>query len=273
MNNFWKRLCTGSVFVLTIVVAILSHPVAFMSLFFILAVFVMVELEQLLCSKHDTSLFLTSVVIFGAVFLLSFFAFYRSWSVTWLMLVLPVLWMPFLIVLFREFKHPFQIASYYLLIALYLILPMFAFVLMAFSTGNYQPHLLLAFFVMIWVNDSGAYLVGVNFGRHRLFERISPKKSWEGFIGGVAFTLLAAWLLGRWIQVGPQWLWLLAGAMTAIFGTLGDLIESMLKRSVQRKDSGSLLPGHGGFLDRLDGALFAAPFVGLLFYFYGLFNV
>ena len=121
--------------------------------------------------------------------------------------------------------------------------------------------LALAMFVMIWLNDTGAFCVGSLIGRRRLFERLSPKKSWEGFFGGLAFCVLAGYLCGTWLNlpVFNTAEWMLYGLMVCIFSTLGDLFESFIKRTHGIKDSGHLIPGHGGILDRIDSLLFVAP--------------
>ncbi|WP_372642334.1 phosphatidate cytidylyltransferase, partial [Ancylomarina sp.] len=124
---------------------------------------------------------------------------------------------------------------------------------------QFRPDIVMGIFIMIWVNDTVAYLVGVNFGKHRLFERISPKKSWEGSIGGGIATLLAAWACSCFSQELSLVLWLSVGLIVAVTGGLGDLVESLFKRSIQVKDSGSMLPGHGGILDRFDAILIVSP--------------
>ena len=125
----------------------------------------------------------------------------------------------------------------------------------------FTPYPLLGFFILIWTGDTMAYLGGMTFGRHRLFERISPKKSWEGSITGGLFALAMAWFLSLFFTElsTPQWMGM--AAIIIVTGTLGDLAESLLKRSVGAKDSGQLLPGHGGFMDRLDSVFLSAPFV------------
>ena len=119
----------------------------------------------------------------------------------------------------------------------------------------------MGIFILIWVNDTGAYLVGVNFGKHRLFERISPKKSWEGSIGGGLATLLVAFGCAYFSQELSLILWLAVGLIVAVVGGLGDLVESLFKRSIKVKDSGSMLPGHGGILDRFDAIFIVSPVV------------
>lgn len=132
-----------------------------------------------------------------------------------------------------------------------------------YGTIIYTPSILLSILFTVWANDVGAYLTGVAFGRRKLFERISPNKSWEGFFGGVACAILVGGICGYALAPSPNSIlvWGGAGAVIAISGVFGDLIESMLKRSVGIKDSGNILPGHGGFLDRFDALILAAPFV------------
>jgi phosphatidate cytidylyltransferase len=125
----------------------------------------------------------------------------------------------------------------------------------------YNPWIIGAYFLLIMINDSAGYLVGVPFGKNRLFERISPKKSWEGAIGGLVFTLLTAWLISIYLSEPGTIVWLVIGLLVVIFGTFGDLVESMFKRSLNVKDSGNIFPGHGGILDRYDAIFVSAPFV------------
>ena len=141
----------------------------------------------------------------------------------------------------------------------YVALPMSLLNVMYF---DYSPKLLLAAFILIWLNDTGAYCVGTLIGKHRLFERISPKKSWEGFWGGLAFCIAATWLL-QWLNLFPA-CWSIAAAVgfaivTSVFATWGDLCESLIKRTLGVKDSGNIMPGHGGILDRIDSLLLVAP--------------
>jgi len=132
-----------------------------------------------------------------------------------------------------------------------------------FTHHAYAPQILIALFAIIWTHDSGAYLFGVSMGKHRLFERISPKKSWEGAIGGTLTSVLAAVIIARYIPEIQLIHWIIISILTAVSSTFGDLTESMFKRYFQVKDSGHLLPGHGGILDRFDSILFAIPVIVL----------
>lgn len=168
----------------------------------------------------------------------------------------------FLSELYRKQENPFLNIGTTIISFVYVVAP--------FSLLNYiyqygesllqQAHLLiLAFFVLIWINDSLAYVTGLLAGRHKLFPRISPKKTWEGFFGGFIFSLAAGYGFFTLFKGMSLEAWLGYAATVAIFATFGDLVESMLKRDFDVKDSGSILPGHGGMLDRFDGVLLASP--------------
>jgi phosphatidate cytidylyltransferase len=125
--------------------------------------------------------------------------------------------------------------------------------------GNPHWHLAFGFFIILWSDDTFAYLTGILIGKHKLFEKISPKKTWEGSFGGLAFGILAAYVLSLFFTELTVMQWIGAALIIAVTGTLGDLSESLLKRKFNVKDSGTLLPGHGGILDRFDSVLFSAP--------------
>jgi phosphatidate cytidylyltransferase len=237
-----------------------------MAVFALSSILLMVELEDMLCIEKNKTMLFSSLLLGTGLFIISFLHFYTGVDRKWMMLTILPIWALFITVLFNKYENPFRLVAFYLLIAIYISLPLLSLNLLAFSDGNYDPLILLAFFALIWVNDTGAYLVGVNFGKHRLFERVSPKKSWEGFWGGLVLTVIVAYFLHILTGQGSLILWLITGVLVSLFATIGDLVESMLKRSVNIKDSGNLLPGHGGILDRFDGALFAAPVMSLLFY-------
>lgn len=163
--------------------------------------------------------------------------------------------------LFRKSEGPFtNIAFTYLGIVL-TVLPFTFFHALAYIKGSFNFHIPLAFFILLWSNDTGAYLSGRAFGRHKLFERHSPNKTWEGFIGGVIISACAAAIVSRFF-IDLHWQqWVIMAILISCFGTIGDLVESMFKRSINVKDSGGILPGHGGLLDRFDGLFVAAPIV------------
>ena len=150
----------------------------------------------------------------------------------------------------------------------YIILPFIIITKIPFEIKGYNPNILISIFILIWTNDTFAYLVGKSLGRHKLFERISPKKTIEGFLGGIGFALLGSYFISKYFLMLPEkntFIWIIIALIVGIFGTIGDLVESKFKRISEKKDSGNIMPGHGGILDRLDSVIFVAPIV-FLFY-------
>ena len=142
---------------------------------------------------------------------------------------------------------------------IYIILPLHLLVRIPYLANDYEPWLLLCIFVIIWCNDTFAYFTGKFLGRHKLFERVSPNKTWEGFFGGMIFSLAGAFIMGQYLPFLSHEKWLGLAAVVIIVATVGDLFESSLKRAYKLKDSGRFMPGHGGILDRIDSLLFALP--------------
>ena len=145
----------------------------------------------------------------------------------------------------------------------YLLLSFTFLILLPFINGVYEKSIILTLIILIWVNDSFAFFVGKNFGKLKLFESVSPKKTVDGFIGGVSFSLLTAFLLSYFCDFLSLSNLIVISLIVSVLGTTGDLVESKFKRQVKIKDSGNIMPGHGGILDRLDSLLFVAPFVYL----------
>lgn len=146
---------------------------------------------------------------------------------------------------------------------IYLVLPFYFLMNLPFIDNSYQPHIIIYIILIIWTNDSFAFLVGKNFGKRKLFEKVSPKKTVEGFIGGLVFSMITGYFIGLYSGIFSILDWVIIAIIVAIFGSLGDLVESKFKRQANIKDSGTIMPGHGGLLDRLDSLFFLAPFVYL----------
>ena len=269
MNNFIQRTFTGFLFAITVVGSILYHPVLFFLVCLLVAVIGMLELKRLLERKYDRINIMASLLLGLSFQLLVFLDSMDLINQSWYVVLMPIIWIPFIRELFKGGENPFLRIALTLLVPIYVSLPLSFLYLTGWVDGFFNGFYLLGFFAMVWCNDTGAYLVGVTIGKHKLYERISPKKTWEGFIGGLIFTFVAALVIFKLTDLAGIGVWMGAGLIISVFGTLGDLIESMLKRNVDIKDSGSILPGHGGVLDRFDAVLFAAPMVFALFVLFG----
>lgn len=186
---------------------------------------------------------------------------------------LAIIMLRLIVEIYLKSDHPLRHTAHSLMSQIYIGIPM---AVMVYIAMNYSPYILLTIFVLMWLNDTGAYLVGCSIGRHKLIERVSPKKTWEGFFGGLIFSMAVSLLIFYFIKPfeGMEHIdmslifWLSVGAIVSIIGTWGDLIESMIKRDLQIKDSGNLIPGHGGILDRIDSILFVLPAILLFLHFW-----
>jgi len=269
MKNLIQRTLTGIIFIVTIIASVLIDPIVFFGVCLLVAILGMMELKKMLERKYDKVNLMASLLLGLSFQILVFLNTQGILSEKWYVVLMPLVWLPFVHELFKGGKHPFQRIALTLLVPVYVSLPLTFLYLLGCADGGGNSSLLLGFFALVWCNDTGAYVVGVSIGKHKLYERISPKKTWEGFIGGVVFTLIAAWCINLVTDISHLWVWLLAGLVVSVFGTIGDLVESMLKRNVDIKDSGAILPGHGGVLDRFDAVLFSAPMVYALFVLFG----
>lgn len=173
----------------------------------------------------------------------------------------PVLMLAFVAELYRKKPYPFINLGLTILGVFYVAMPFALLSIIGFQHGNYTWQPILGTMFLIWSADSGAYFAGKSMGRNKLFERISPGKTWEGWVGGTLLSLGVAWLLAQYMTDLSLFHWLGIAVIVSVFGVLGDLAESLLKRSLGVKDSGSLIPGHGGILDRFDSLLMVVPFI------------
>lgn len=261
-NNLLQRTLTGFLLVSLIVVLVLFGNLLFNAFMLAVVLGCTYELHAVI-QLTNKSLKGVSHLISGAVFVFVSMGGYSEGHfagyVPGLLALLVIV--PLFASLFINKPDAISQAFKALVPALYIALPLGLVPLFGqvVSADTTQPVMVLSLFILIWVSDTFAYLVGISIGRHRLFERISPKKSWEGALGGCVFSLLAAWVLFSITGLMSLPVWLGLAVIVVIFGIFGDLFESLLKRTAMMKDSGSLLPGHGGLLDRFDALLFVSP--------------
>jgi phosphatidate cytidylyltransferase len=174
----------------------------------------------------------------------------------------PLMALIFFIKLYKaRDDKPFRNIAYTFLGVIYVALPFALLIILAFLTYKYSWQRPLGCLFLLWASDTGAYFAGTKFGKTKLFERVSPKKSWEGSVGGFIASMIVAFILSKYFLDLEPWQWLGCGAIIVVAGTYGDLVESLFKRSIKIKDSASTIPGHGGFLDRFDGLLLSIPFI------------
>lgn len=264
-SNLLTRTVTGVLFVAVLIGVPFLGADAFRVLFLIIACLTVAELVKLVrasgAAKLDTlSLSLLTVAVFVTVAIMAMGLDATIPACVTVLLFILV----FIAQLYRKVEHPVNELAYTVFVQAYAVVPFamaqfLAFHVDAWGYVTYSPLLPLAMFVFIWANDTGAFCIGSLIGKTKLFPRISPKKSWEGAIGGVAVALAVAYILSICFTELTLLEWLGMALTVSIFGTFGDLVESMMKRAWGVKDSGNILPGHGGMLDRFDSTLFAIP--------------
>lgn len=270
-NNFIQRAITGIIFVGVLIGCILGGPISFTLLFALITALTIHEFGVIISKQPDVEIN-KPICMLAGVFLFFGFAYLGVMPGQTEILIPYLFLIIYLLVseLYLKKKNPLNNWAYAMMSQIYIALSFAMLNVLAYhSIGNegelsnyqvqYNPILPLSIFIFTWINDTGAYCTGMLFGKHRLFEQISPKKSWEGSIGGGVFSIIAAIVMAHYFPFMPISIWIGLALTVVIFGTLGDLTESLLKRTIGIKDSGNILPGHGGMLDRFDSTLMAVP--------------
>jgi phosphatidate cytidylyltransferase len=260
------RSASGFVYALVILLGILWGPMTLGVVLLLFAYLSLKEISNLISFENEKKSKLFSIVIGMSISILLYMhsLHYLSSDLLWisigLLFLIPVR------ELFCHSKNVFESVASQFFSILYIVLPL-GLVNYLFYPGDYpqipQRSLLFAFFLFIWTNDTFAYLTGSLIGKHKLAKHISPKKTIEGSLGGLLFTIVVSIVFANYFEVLDLFQWIIFAVIIVFFGTFGDLFESMLKRNVGVKDSGDIMPGHGGILDRLDSVLMASPFIYL----------
>ncbi len=261
MKSLITRTITGAIYVAAILAAILIHPVGLKILVCLMNYIAMYEFNRIGRKINiypaPASLLLNTIFTIAALTIMHF-GIFRLLGVPLLLLYIIII---LTISLYQKEGNPMISAAFTFLGMLWITVPLIVLNLIQESAITHTVPYSLAIFIFLWANDSFAYLAGITWGRHKLFEKISPKKSWEGFFGGLIMTLVSAVVINHFFPSGNVVFWIIFAFLTAIAAVFGDFAESLLKRIADVKDSGILLPGHGGMLDRIDSLLFAAPVI------------
>jgi phosphatidate cytidylyltransferase len=274
MKSLLIRTGTGILFITLVIASILvtgklGQIINLFNVFLLFSCLAIYEYRSLIRQQGNNLSVFFFIVALAIYFLLSYIPLWNAVSLPIIMLIIVALFFLFFMMeLFRKQENPFQNIAYSLLGIIWIIIP--------FSLINQFPYMLnegkyalLALFIFVWLYDTLAYCVGTLFGKHRLMERVSPKKSWEGTIGSAVLTIGLAFFAPKLFTMLPfsALEWMGFAAIVVVIGTLGDLVESLFKRQIGVKDSGNILPGHGGILDRFDSVLLIVPFILLYLHF------
>ena len=256
MRELLVRALSGLVYTSAIIGATLYSKESFYFVFYLLMIVCLFEFKTLIKLSYNWTFLVATLIYFRFSNLpmldFKYFHFFLIVSI----------FVPFI---YQVLKPKVNLTSsklgHYLLALVYISIPFTLLVQIPFINNNYHPNVIIGFFILIWINDSFAYLVGSTLGKTKLYEKISPNKTVEGAFGGLLAAIIAAYFISAYVTSLSYLNWTIIALITVIFGVLGDLMESKFKREAGVKDSGNLIPGHGGFLDRLDSVIFAAPFV------------
>ncbi len=270
MKNVVVRACSGIVYIALIVGAILWCYEAFTILLLLLGILACREFDKMTqgeprswvqVANRSLDLLIVGCAILIPYLVSSFFGIQMAiYFGFFLLVIFPIVRLT--LALYDNQGNALASSAWSMLALIYIGVGL-AMTSTVYMVVDSPKSMLLIMFILIWLNDTGAYCVGMKFGRRRLFERLSPKKSWEGFWGGMAFDILAGIVIWLWFnQAGqPVWWWICLGILVSVASTWGDLFESLIKRTEGVKDAGNIIPGHGGILDRIDSLLFVGPAV------------
>jgi phosphatidate cytidylyltransferase len=266
LSNFVKRLITGLLCIILIIASLLLGKYTYGLVLFSVNLIALFEFFNIISNKNLSPGKYLGIALGSGLFIISFLISSNTVSNKFYLILIPLALLVFIFELFRNRPGPLINIAVTFFGAIYISVPLSLINYFVFPTDNiseYTYSVLLAYLVLIWTNDTAAYIFGKTIGKHTLFKRISPKKTWEGFIGGAVITIVVAWLIPGLFTFLNRTDLLVFGGVISTIGVAGDLSESMFKRSTGIKDTGNILPGHGGMLDRIDSILLTSPLVFL----------
>lgn len=265
MNKFSdlrRRVLSALLGVTVIVTGLVLGEWTYFVVFLAIALFSLWEFYRLVKLQKYLPIRVLGVSLGGLLFIMSFLIEREHWNSNYYFVLFPLASLSLVVKLYKksDTNPMINIALFYLGIT-YVALPFALMNMVVFYHKTYSYQILLGLLLIIWSSDTGAYFFGTIFGKTKLFQRISPKKSWEGLLGGALIALGMATLLSQYYTDLLMWEWWIVAIIVVVVGTYGDLVESLFKRSLEIKDSGASIPGHGGFLDRFDSLILAVPFI------------
>ena len=261
MKNFFTRALTAGGFVAVLLGCTYFGQVSFSILFFIVTLLGVREFYSLVEKTGTSPQKLAGILTAALLFITVALVCMHYCSALILLINLPPVFIIFILELYRKKENPFGNIGFTLLGIIYVAIPFTLLSGIVTLNRGYSYEVMFGIFFLLWCNDAGAYIVGSLLGKHKLFPRISPGKTWEGSIGGGLISYGIVFIISRWYTSISFKDWMVVATILIVIGTLGDLVESLLKRSIDVKDSGRLLPGHGGILDRFDSLIMATPFI------------
>jgi len=264
MKELGKRAISGALYITLLIISLNWH-FALIILFFVFGMICLIEFNKLIQLKSYIPYLIFPILYLGFSYWPILFRPSQGFNEALQILQVLTIFVQLILIkdLFSEKTIPLFSSKRFIITTFYLSSSFVFLISIANFNRTYTPLLLLGSFILVWVNDTFAFLIGKNFGKQKLFPRVSPKKTVEGFLGGLFFSTVASYFIANFTGVLDNTNWLILSIIVSVFGTLGDLIESKFKRQAEVKDSGVIMPGHGGLLDRLDSIIFASPFIYL----------
>lgn len=260
MKNVTQRTLTGLVYISLVIISLMINPLFFAAVTVLFNGLAMFELKNMGDRFHQPTGVIW-IVLNIIVFLISLLIIHFNIDISFIIPLLFLLILLLVLPIFQKTGDSFSSIQFSIFGSMYITVPLIIINLIQLQSVNDKVPYTLALFIIIWTNDTFAYLTGMAIGKHRLFERLSPKKSWEGFFGGLIMGIVAAVLFKLFYRDSGMIFWILFAIVASIAAVFGDFVESVLKRKADVKDSGNILPGHGGILDRIDSLLLAGPVI------------